>query len=203
MQRDSLILILLLSILIIYTYHSKFEKFDTENSQNQNVPQKTISLDSLHKEEKIITKLNVKFKTDDDYYLKFFKFPMTEILTLTVSNVDDDMNTIFILEGNYIKDLNEYYIKVNTGDPKKLKLSNNLLLENDQTNTEFWTPLLYNSISRSLYYEKNLLTSNLYNKCYLKVSNADVLPNMSWAFCDPKNLPILSSESTRFDVINL
>jgi len=200
MQRDSLILILLLSILIIYTYHSKFEKFDTENSQNQNVPKKTISLDSLHKEEKIITKLNVKFKTDDGYYLKLL---MNKILTLTVSNVDDNINTKFILEGNYIKDSNDNYIKVNTGDPIKLKLSNNLLLENDQTNTEFWTPLLYNSISRSLYYEKNLLTSNLYNKCYLKVSNADVLPNMSWAFCDPKNLPILSSESTRFDVINL
>lgn len=208
LKSDSLILVLFILIVIIYLYQNHFERFESNEQNNYGKIDKEvdkeelpkIKLDNLHSDEKKITKKNIKFITSDGYYLDFFKIPLTDILKLSVSKLDNDTNK-FVLNGSYIMDTQGNYIKINTLDNSKFKLSPNLILEPDVTSfvsQSFWSPLLYNDISNNVYFETNVSSSDKYNKCYLDVFDANINPTLSWHFCDPVSPPILSSQSTRF-----
>ncbi len=203
-SKNSLIIILIVTLVLIYLYNHKLynETFE-ETAKNTNEPKPVIEIKAAEPIQQEITESEGKFVTDDGFFLKFFKIPVTDMLKLSIVAEENNDTTKFRLKGSYIKDYQGNFIKINTADNNKFKLSSNLLLENDETSNyatpAYWSALLYEPIGKFIYFELNPASSPLYNKCYLNVEDVGILPILKWSYCDPIKIPVLSNQSTKFN----
>ncbi len=175
MDKNVLIITLIILIVVIYIYQIKYERFENESNTK-------------------------KFRytlLDGNLYLKFQVIPVINTVEFGFTKDSSEPSTNFILEGNYIKTVNNKYIKINTLDKTKIKSSDTFDLENVEGN-EYWSPLLL--FINKIYYETCPRDANCYYRCFLYTQFDDKgNPTIDWNCpVDPKLLPV--KNVTFFDV---
>jgi hypothetical protein len=178
MEQNVLIIMLIILLVVIYLYQIKYEKFEND-SANSNTKKFKYTL------------------LDGNLYLKLEIIPVINKVEFTYTKDSSEPSTNFILEGNYIKTFDNKYIKINSIDKTKFKVSDTFELENIEGN-EYWTPLLL--FINKVYYETCPRNANCYYRCFLNTKfNDNGEPEINWNCpADPKLLPI--TNITFFDL---
>ena len=170
------IIILLILLVLIYLFQNKLEKFE---------------------EIKTVTK-RFKFLTiKGDIYLKLLILPLGSTELIYTKNKSES-NTEFKLDGNYIKSMDDKYIKINTVNKKQYKLSDNYNQE-PVSEKEYWSPLIL--FVNKIYYETCPRGSECYYRCFLNTTFDNYEePVIEWVCpTNPTEIPILKVSS--FDLV--
>jgi hypothetical protein len=230
MKKDSLIIILFILIVLIYLYHNKFEKFDTTEEESNGssstgqeytpvVVQEQITVDTTLSqnlpvatnqqvtiEYKYITVIYDGKRMYLDYSVPVGMIvnPVKKLHFVEESKLSETSKFGFVSGSRYIRTHDNKFIKVNSLDPSKIIVSDSELMETDSNPNivAYWSPLLYDALRKVIYFETAPSNVNTFSKCYLNVLFDNNDSTFKWNYCDPINLPVLTSQATSLMLLN-